>query len=261
MPRRLITYAVIILVILVIPVSQVGWLRDRTTRFLSPLTGFLSGSGISVQNYFYNLGQIGEIQDERARLQAEVVTLQQQLSDQEGLRRENESLRKELGITGVVRDTNKVFSKIIIQGLDPLDRTVTIDAGRAQGIRQGQPAIYQGSLAGRVETVRESTSIVRLITSPKSILQAWVATKKENGILQGDGNTVSFKEVNQGVLIEVGSLVETSGLGGSLPQGIPIGSVEQLSSSPNSLSQSFRVTLPYDPNSIESLIILLTNQQ
>ncbi len=261
MSRRLITYAVVVLLILIIPISQVGWLRDGVSRFFAPLTGFLTSGGTSIQNYFHNLASIGAIQEDRAKLQSQVVTLQKSLSDQEDLRRENESLRKELGIAGVARETSKVFSKIIIQGLDPLDRTVTIDVGRAQGVRQGQPAIYQGSLVGRIETVRESTSVVRLITSPKSIVQAWVPTKKENGILQGDGNTVTLKEVNQGVQVDIGTLVETSGLGGSLPQGIPIGSIEQTNSTANSLSQSFRVSLPYDPNSLESLIILLTNQQ
>ncbi len=248
------------LVLLIIPVTISSTLRNAAIRGVKPLAEFLTSHNQSLRNTWDNLTNIGTIRDERTKLQQQVVDLQKQVINDETLQRENDDLRKELGVTGTTKDTPKVFARIVVQGDNPLDYTLTIDAGRAQGIQVGQPAVAQGSLIGLVIEVREQTAVVRAITSLQSRVQAWLTSNQEKGFLVGTGNGVELQYISQGLDVPNGTVVETSGLGGTLPQGILIGSVDSLTSAKSEATQTFKVQLPADPLSVQSLFILLTNQ-
>lgn len=257
--RRILTVVVIILILLILPATLVTALRDTGTRGTAPVGGFFVRESAAIRNFFDNISQIGSLRDDKQKLQTQVLELQQQLATQENVQRENDALRKELGVTGVTRTSKKVFAHVIIQGSDPLDYTFTVNVGSADGVKEGQPAVSLGFLVGEVVTVREHSSIIRSITSRKSGVQAWVAETREKGYLIGDGNVVLLSQITQGVPVKANSVVETSGLGGSLPQGILIGQVGSLESAPSQLTQTFRITLPYDPKTLESLFILLVD--
>jgi rod shape-determining protein MreC len=119
--------------------------------------------------------------------------------------------------------------------------------------------ISQGALIGRVTEVRSQSSVVRAITSLSSGIQARLTLNQEKGYLVGTGNGVVLKDISQGLAVESGSVVETSGLGGSLPQGILIGTIDSLQSAKSELSQTFRIALPVDPLNIQSVLILLSD--
>lgn len=257
--RHLILLAAVVL-LLFVPLVAIAPLRDATARLLHPIGVFLTERNQTIRNAWLNLRSIGAVHEERNQLQEQVIALQQKVIADDSLKQENNDLRQELGVTGVTRDTSKVFTHVVLQGDDPLDYAFTIDVGRAQGIQVGQPAVAQGVLIGRVSEVRERTAVVRAVTSLNSRVQAWLVPSQEKGFLVGTGNAVELQEITQGLDIPVGTVVATSGLGGSLPQGILIGSTDAVLSAKSSLTQTFRVTLPVSPQGIHSLFILLTDQ-
>lgn len=259
MLRRFLTIFAVVLLLFLIPAGIIASVRDQSAESAGPVSGFFVRQSAAVRNFFSNISQIGQLRGDKLKLQTQVLELQQQLADRENIVRENDALRKELGVTGITHESKKVFARIIIQGSDPLDYTFTVNAGTEDGIKEGQPAVSQGFLVGRVITAHQHTAIIRSITSRKSGIQAWVAESREKGYLIGDGNTVMLTQITQGVSIKSGNVVETSGLGGSLPQGILIGQIGALQSAPSQLTQSFRVTLPFDPKALESLFILLVD--
>ncbi|HSI21141.1 MAG TPA: rod shape-determining protein MreC [Verrucomicrobiae bacterium] len=260
MIRRYLFLLTFSILLLFVPIVAVGPLRNAAVRVVSPVARYLTDRNLTLQNWWLNLTSIDTIREDRNRLQQRVIDLQRQVIATESLQRENEDLRKELGVTTATREMPKVFTRIILQGDNPLDYTFTVDAGRAQGIRVGQPAIAQGSLIGRVIEVREQTAVIRSITSLQSKIQAWLTPTQEKGFLVGTGNGVILEDISQGVDIPQGAIVETSGLGGSLPQGILIGEVDSLQSAKSDLAQTFRVRLPLDPVRVQSLFITLIDQ-
>lgn len=259
MLRRSLALAIAALVFLVLPLAVSGTLRNAAVHAAAPLTTFLSAQRLAVSQFFTNLSQVGTLRGERAQLQEEIAVLQQQLSELESAKRENEALRAELGVAGNSRELPKVLANVVLQGTDPLDRTFTVTSGRTAGIRVGQPAVSRGYLIGRVIEVREHSAVVRSILSPQSIVQAWLPTLGEKGLLVGDGNTVSLQKLAQGVEIPGSALIETSGLGETLPQGLLIGTVGTALSRPSDLSQTFRVDLAADPSTATTVFILLTD--
>jgi rod shape-determining protein MreC len=227
---------------------------------LSPVGRFLIDRNQTLRNAWINLASLGSLREDRANLQSKVITLQQTVIDNQNLRNENDALRKELGVSGVTRDLPKVFAHIIVKGDDNLlDYSFTVDVGSKEGVRVGQPVISQGALIGRVTEVRSQSSVVRAITSLSSGIQARLTLNQEKGYLVGTGNGVVLKDISQGLAVESGSVVETSGLGGSLPQGILIGTIDSLQSAKSELSQTFRIALPVDPLNIQSVLILLSD--
>lgn len=259
MLRRSLIFAIIALLLFVLPLSVSSSLRDGVSSATAPLTGFLTSQRVAATNFFRNIGQLGELRTERAELQGEIASLQQQLSELEAIKRENEALRLELGVTGVSRELPKLAAQVIFQGTDPLDRSFTINTGAQAGVTVGQPAVANGYLVGRVISVRAHTAVVRSILSPRSIIQAWLPGSGEKGLLAGNGNTARFEKVPQGTEVVAGSLLETSGLGETLPQGILIGTIGSRVSEASDVSQTFRIDLPVDPGAVTNVFILLTD--
>lgn len=258
--RRALYIAICIAIILALPRSFTDWLRDQSNRVLAPAARTLIHQNRTIGNAWDNLRQIPTLRQDRQRLQEQVLTLQQQVAANQAVAQENETLHKELGVTGVTQTIPKILARVILQSSDRLDPTLTVDVGSDQGIQAGQPAVYQGVLIGRVDTVRKSTSVVRLITSIKSKIQAKISQNELKGLLVGTGSSVQLNvDVLQNAAIAPDSIVETSGLGGSLPQGILIGSIGSTISKPSELSQTFRINLSEEPTNLESFFILQVN--
>jgi rod shape-determining protein MreC len=261
MLRRILPFLIVAVVLIGIPTLFIDSVRNSATKTSAPTAHFLTRQRLAVQGFFENISQLGSLKLDKNTLQTEVLKLQQEVARLENIEQENVSLRRELGVTGVVKTTDKVFARIVVQGADPLDRSFTIDAGSNQGLAVGQPVVHQGYLVGRIISVRKDSSIVRSIVSPKSIIQAWTIGNQQLGIVVGDGNTASLREIDQGIVLDSGLMVETSGLSGgvtgSLPQGISLGTITSSLSVPSDLKQTFRMNLGIDPASIEDVMVLL----
>jgi rod shape-determining protein MreC len=257
--KRFLYIFIVILILLFLPLAISKLIRDRSTKLFSPLTSVLVRKNIELVNFYREISQIPSLRTENQNLQNQVANLQQALAHQADILRENTVLKNELSVVGSTQNSPKVLANVILEGVDPNDRTLTINAGTQNGIRVGQPAVYQGYLVGKVISTSESTSLIRLITSPQSNIQAWIVDSHAKGLLTGTGNSASLNDILQGVNVAPGSLVETDGLGGSLPQGILIGQIGQIESAQSQPSQNFVVNLGQDPTSLDSLFILINN--
>lgn len=259
MARRLAIIALILVAILALPLRLTDPIRNAAIRIIHPIGSYITQNNLRIRNTWLNLTSIGAVRDERNQLAARVVDLEQQVVTLENVQHENDSLQKELGVTGVTKDIPKVLGRVVIQGQNILDYTFTVDVGTAQGVRVGQPAVVQGALIGRVIEARTQSAVIRSITSTASGIQAWLSASREKGYLTGTGNGVVLSDISQGVSVPEGTVVETSGLGGTLPQGILIGTVTSLDSAQSEGSQRFRIATPIDPATVESVLILLTD--
>lgn len=256
--RRLPYVAALILVLLLIPLRVSGSLRSFAFKTIRPVARPLTAVNRNLVDTWLSLQQIPSLLEQRHALQDQVVSLQRQLLQAEQLTSENSVLRQELGVTGVSRQSVKVLTHVVVQGNDPADSTLVIDVGTDQGVATGQAATYQGALIGRVIQAGRNTSTVRLITSSRSLIQARIAFGQQKGLLSGMGNGLQLTDVQQGASPELSSPVETSGLGGGLPAGILIGTLGRTLSKPSNPTQSFQISLPYDPATLTAFFILIS---
>jgi rod shape-determining protein MreC len=261
MLRKFLTYLAFTVLLIALPVAVVSPLRNLAVRAVSPMGRYLIDRNVAVRAFVHNISEISSLRRQRGDLQQELVQLQQQLIDEQETQRQNVSLRQELGVTGVTQTIPKAFGRVVTQGSDLFDRTFTLDVGEHEGVKVGQPVVFQGALVGRVITTRSDSCVVRSITSRESRIQVRLSVSREKGLLVGDGSSAYLSEITQGVKVDPKSVIETSGLGGSLPQGILVGQTGASVSQQSDQSQRFLADINLDPALLESAFVLLTDTQ
>lgn len=145
------------------------------------------------------------------------------------IRAENNRLRALLGL-GARLGSGFVAAEVLHQAA-PTDRlTVVISAGSKRGVRQLEPVIAPEGLLGIVSNTESATSVVATWAHPEFRASGMASDGSVYGILApyGSAGGVWMLEMS-GVAfrthIPYGTRILTSGLGGILPRGIPIGTV------------------------------------
>jgi rod shape-determining protein MreC len=104
------------------------------------------------------------------------------------------------------------------------------------------PVITENGLAGRVRQVLgHDLALVQLLTEEDSRISVEVARTGVTGLLRHDGRRFFIDHVPQGDPVRVGDEVVTSGLGGTVPEGLAVGRVTRVRSSPSELFQEVEV--------------------
>lgn len=267
MLKKFIIFALVVIMLYAVPAPWTASLRDTSLRAIKPVASYFVRKNTDLTNFVRSIRQVPSLREDKARLEKEVVSLQQSLLEKESVERENETLRKEAGVTGITKEEEKVLAHVLLRGPDLLDRTFVIDVGSANGVKEGQAAVVEGALVGKVISVREHSAVVRSILSRESRVQAWISENQELGLLEADGNQLTLSNITQGIEVKENSIIETSGLGqglgitGTLPKGILIGTIAETKSKKSDVSQSFVVRPSLDLLKIESLFILLTESE
>lgn len=119
--------------------------------------------------------------------------------------------------------------------------TVTIDAGRGDGIETNMTVINDRGLVGRVLEATRSTATVVLLTDASASVGVRVAGTEEIGILSGTGrqDSLDLQLLDPLAPLDVGDVLVTFGSKGGRPYapGIPIGTVVDVSGTAGQLAR------------------------
>ena len=172
------------------------------------------------------LAEAGALAAANEILSAENVVLREALL-------ENEHLRAQLAYgTANPRFTFQgahVIGRVL--GFDPQDarESLVIDAGRNRGLAVGMPVVTPVGLVGRVSAVADRSARVLLLLDRTSSVSALLQNSRVSGQVEGvAGGGLVMVFITASDPIAPGELAVTSRLGGTLPQGIPIGIVRTL---------------------------------
>jgi rod shape-determining protein MreC len=229
--------------------STVGVVSSPIGNFFVSLGGNLSNTGSSFLN-------LGKLQEENSGLSSEVNRLKSELVLLREVESENESLRKELDF--VSRGKFNYESAAVI-GYDPsnLRGMITINKGRADGLKNGMAATNEGFLIGRVSELFEHTAKIQLVTDPTSAIPVTIQGTTINGIAKGElGSGLTMEKIPQGEDVKTGQSIMTSGLGGEIPRGIVIGEIEGVLSQENSLFVSAKIRVHSDINNVLRVLVI-----
>ena len=127
-----------------------------------------------------------------------------------------------------------------------------IDVGSARGVRIGNPVITEHGLVGRVIGTSSNVSRVLLLTDVASQTPIMVDRTDARAILKGDGSGNPRLEFIRGENpVQVGDRILTSGDGGGIPRGIPVGMAAK------GVDGSWRVKLFNDRGPIDYVRVML----
>lgn len=163
-------------------------------------------------------------------LQRQNVLLQDELSRVRSIEQQNQVLRDLLDLQQNERNP-VVAVNVVAKELVGLSNSLTLDAGKADGVEIGMPVINSDGLIGQVILASENFSQVLPYSNSLFRVSARVEGSRAYGIVswQAPGNReLVLNHIPQTIVIEEGQMVETSGYSNQYPQGIPIGEVTRI---------------------------------
>jgi len=149
-------------------------------------------------------------------------------------------------------------ANVIASDPSPFVRYITINAGARDGIEVGMPVVAGGlALVGRVGKVSHATAQVQLLTDPASFVNVRMVESRASGTVAGTSEGILLlQNVLQTEPLKPGDLIVTSGLGGMLPQGLPIGAVERVISQDVETTQQAIVRPGVDFDKLEVVLVI-----
>ena len=109
-------------------------------------------------------------------------------------------------------------------------QSALIGIGTSAGVVAGSPLAVPEGLIGRVVTAGRTLSRVQLLLDASSAAGARVVRTGDLGIVRGDGRgTLLLNHIPTTSRVQAGDVVESAGIDGIYPRGIPIGRVESVS--------------------------------
>ncbi len=204
-------------------------LRVATVDFFAPAVDLLSSPVARVSVMAEDLRAVFTLRDENLLLKAEVERLRQWRDVAQRLDVENRSLRTLVNYAPPPGG-RQITGRVVADAGGAYVRNLLIAVGSSQGVVRGLAAVSGEGFIGRVTDVGERTTRVLLITDLNSKIPVAVGTRGERAVLAGDNSALPrLLYLTQENTIAPGDLVLTSGHGGLLPPGLPIGVVETVS--------------------------------
>jgi rod shape-determining protein MreC len=245
-------------------------LQAVTARALDPVRQTLTNMGAAVTGVFGAIGEIDRLREENDRLRVALAGAEQRVAELAEAARENEELRELLGITEALE--MDLFPVRIVQR-DPSNFAweVGVDAGSADGLREGMPVVANadgaGALAGTIISVTADTARVRFIVDTRSTVIAVDQATRALGEVRGqDGGQLVMTNIPITERVEVGATIVSAGLTvgdepSRYPGGLLIGTVQAVEEDANALTQTAFVRPAFDPSSAERLLVVVAFEQ
>ena len=139
---------------------------------------------------------------------------------------EAENIRLKKVLEDISSSSNELIAKVIIDKQSPFLRSIIINKGSKNKIKKGMAVLSDSYLIGKVVEVNFMTSRVLLLSDLNSKIPVTIEPGGIQSILSGDGAKGGVIQYTKDKLpIEGKSVLYTSGSGGLLKSGIPIGNI------------------------------------
>jgi rod shape-determining protein MreC len=199
---------------------------DRSVRRIgAPLEAAVSYSAGMLGSFFERWVLQARLQDANEDLAADNRELRQRLRELVALQEENRQLRRALQMRDKVPEDMIPAERI---GVDqsPFFRVVNIriDRGSRYAV-PGMAVLSADGVVGRIDKIFDDYSDVMLITDPRSKIAVELARNHAQGILMGNDEDSCIVDVSKDFAVEIGDLVQTSGVDELFPKGHPVGQV------------------------------------
>ena len=186
-------------------------------------------------NKFDNYKELNNIRKKYNKLLPEVERIDSLMAENIELRKQLDSMKKELNIEYTINDYEFLNATVINRNITHWYNTITIDKGKHNGVEVDMVVVNSNGLIGKVISTTTFTSEVRLITTSDTInkISITISDGKNttNGLIKNYNYNTGYLEV-EGISnterVNKEAYVYTSGLGGIFPSGILIGKVANI---------------------------------
>ncbi|HFU3969568.1 TPA: rod shape-determining protein MreC [Streptococcus suis] len=236
--------------------SIVSGVMTPIEKIFSPTVSFITAQRTKIEDLFSTF-------NENQELKQSIASLENISEDNETLRLENESLRKDLGIVASFPEKSFLSSFVLVRNPVSWTEQLIIDAGTEQGVVENMLVVANGGLAGIVTNVESSSANVKLLTNSDEFTKIPVKISTQSGDIYGilsgydsDSNSFVVNQLNSMDEIKIDSNVVTSNLAGTTPANIQVGKVKSISSTSNNLNREVLIEPTTDFSEIYSVLLV-----
>jgi rod shape-determining protein MreC len=171
----------------------------------------------------------------------------------------NERLQKLLQLKSSLHFPALAASVIGEDG-SPWFKTIVIDRGTVDGLREGMPVVAVDGVVGQVVKVAAGSSRVLLLTDHASGIAAVVQRSRARGVVKGAGDHCSLEFALHDEDVKVGDTMITSGIGGIFPKGLPVGEVIMVRKGEYGIFQTIEIRPRVNLTKLEEVLVILQDQ-
>ncbi len=265
--RQIINYRrfiVLFLVVLLVTALLFPELQKRPFYFLGrPVVFVISGLqegltriGGGIGNVWKGYINLVSVQRENEHLKQDLARLQNEKIQLQEAAHANERLQELLDLKKAAAYHGLAAAVI---GRDPSNwyRTLMINKGSRDGVAVDMGVITPTGVVGRVIKAEPAVSQVLLITDRNSAVAALIQRTRDEGLVEGtEKGLARIKYLSLLSDVKEGDLVLTSGLTGSFPKGLSIGTLGRVTKKELDLFQQAELTPTVDFSKIEEVLVV-----
>ena len=187
---------------------------------------------VAIENWVEGLGTLFSVYRENLELKRENAELRRW--QEVALSLENRVKRYEQLLNAVPEEVMPaITARVIGESNRPFVKTMILNAGTEHGVRKGQAVADDRGLIGRIYLTGERTSWVILLTDLSSRVPVVIESSQRRAILAGDNTPMPALDLDLAggtatpETASAGDRVLSTGDGGLLPAGVPVGVVVQ----------------------------------
>jgi rod shape-determining protein MreC len=253
--------ALFLLLVFLNPVNIFNPVRSGFLTALLPFQKAFYSFSAGIENMKEFVGSIGQLKEENEKLMKDNQSLLAENVMVNDIKNENTTLREQLNL--LPRDKYNLIAAFVIS-YDPngTGNWLEIDKGSDDGIIPGMSVIVsKGILIGRIQQVNKKSSQVMLLTNPKSTINIMDVESGAKGVAKGEyGLGIIFDMVLQTDSINVGNSVITSGIGGEIPRGLYVGTIQEIHQSDDHLFQQAVLTAPLQVANLQAVFVIKSSR-
>ena len=258
------TIVIIIILILLFALtntqnSKLSYIENLANKLVMPIQNgltYLKNKVNGNSSFFENVSKLKEENDE---LQKKNKELEEKLRELEAMRSENETLKTYLDLTEKYSDYKPIPADVINRDISNYSKTLVINVGSDDGIKEGMTVIAAEGLVGHIISVTNSTAKIQTIIDTSSSTSCLLSTSRDSIVCKGTLNDESHLKamyISAGVTLSQGETVETSGIGGIYPKGIFVGNISKVENSSDLSNRYALVELAVNFQKLETVLVI-----
>lgn len=231
--------------------------RALVATVLNPVQQALLAPSRAWDATLHYLAGMDEARDMQTRAERQIASQAERVMRVGELARENARLRALLELRPRI-EVASLSAEILYDTQDPFTRKVVIDRGSAHGVVLGSPVIDPQGVLGQVTQVYPLTSEVTLVIDKDAAVPVVNVRTQQRGVAYGlpqsRGMELRFMAGNADV--QAGDELQTSGLDGIYPAGLPVARVQQVDRRADSAFARILLTPVCNPESSRHVLLL-----
>ena len=254
--------AIIAMLTLTLGRSRSDAVTGGVNTLMKPLKSLMSSMVDELEDIYGYLYRYDQLQAENDALKKRIAELEQEYRSYTEVNDENSRLRGLLGLSERNADYKYASATVISWTSSSWGSSFTMDRGTSAGVEVGDPVITEnGDLIGRITAAGATTSTVTTLLDTGSRIGAEDSQTNELAVARGDFSALKngkliLSFLPENYTVKAGDTIVTSGSGGTYPQGLVIGTVDEVVASASGLEDYAVISPSADLPNLEFLYVI-----